>query len=236
MVCTIGITSSAKEESHFVPDSYVKAVSQRGGLPFLLPSLDPSRAEDVYNACDGFLFSGGVDVDPSYFGEEPQRGLGEIDPRRDAFEIALARLVLKGKKPALAICRGIQIINAASGGTIYQDIKEITTLCHKQQAPRYHLSHSVNIAEDSRLYRILKNKAMRVNSFHHQAVNSVGKGLRACGWSKDGLIEAVEIQDREQWIFGVQWHPECYFAADSMAQNLFESFVEEVNSRKQKFT
>ncbi len=236
MVCIIGITSSFNEgnSQHHVADPYVTAVYQAGGLPFLLPSLDPTQVEDVYAACDGFLFSGGVDVDPYYFGEEPQQGLGEIDPQRDAFEIALARLVLQGRKPALAICRGIQVVNIAAGGSIYQDITTITSLCHSQQAPRYHGSHTVEIAEDSRLYQILKNKDIRVNSFHHQAVNLVGKGLKACGWSKDGLIEAVEIQHKEQWILGVQWHPECCYAIDSSAHKLFQSFIREVKSRKER--
>jgi putative glutamine amidotransferase len=249
----IGITCGWEEKKtwHKLHDEYVSAVREAGGIPLLLPSVASSHLVDVYyNQLDGFIFSGGSDIDPHYFGEEPQEGLGEITPVRDAFEMALAKLVLEGDKPALGICRGIQLLNIAAGGDIYQDLKSITGQLHNQQAPREYPIHTVKILADSSLFRLAQKESVLVNSFHHQGIRRVGKGLRAVAWSEDGLIEAVEsccvegntsgnnsFNDKsygDNRIIAVQWHPECNWFSDRISFSLFRNLVESTRKRKGK--
>ena len=228
MTCLIGITCSWQEQEarHLINDSYILAVQEAGGTPLLIPTLDVSQAENVFNSIDGFIFSGGDDPDPCIYGEEPVEGLGDVTPRRDSFELALARLALQGKKPVLGICRGIQILNIAAGGTLYQDLKGHTGLQHKQLAPRWHTSHGVNIEKQSRLYSIIKKEFIRVNSFHHQAVKKVGEGLWAVARGGDGMIEAIESVDPHKFLIGLQWHPEFLINRDEYSFHIFTEFVE----------
>lgn len=230
MGCYIGITCGWQESGHKhqLSDEYVRAVQAAGGTPLLLPSVPPELAGYYCQLVDGIIFSGGDDLDPLFFGEEPQLGQGEITPRRDAFELQLSRLVLAGKKPALAICRGMQVVNVSAGGSIYQDLGGVTTLLHKQQAPRWYPTHRVDIEEHSRLYRVIKKPGIRVNTFHHQGVNKVGQGLKAVAWSGDGLIEGLETTDPAHFLLGVQWHPECNWEKDEASFNLFKALVENV--------
>ena len=147
---------------HKLHDEYVCAVKEAGGVPFLLPSLASKELVAVYyNQLDGFIFSGGSDLDPHYFGEEPQEGLAEITPRRDAFEMALARLALAGEKPVLGICRGLQLLNVAAGGTLYQDLKGVTRQKHKQRAPRWYPTHRVQVQPDSELFKLVQQESFR---------------------------------------------------------------------------
>lgn len=241
MACFIGITCGWEENKnwHKLHDEYVSAVKEVGGIPFLLPSVDsPDLAEVYYNRLDGFIFSGGSDVDPHYFGEEPQQGLGEITPKRDFFEMALAKLVLEGNKPALGICRGMQLLNIAAGGDVYQDLKSITGQMHSQQAPRDYPVHTVRVLAESSLFRLAQKESLLVNSFHHQGVRRVGKGLKAAAWSEDGLIEAVEsiVGDNSYGnrIMGVQWHPECNWFRDRISFSLFRNLVEGTEKGKVK--
>lgn len=220
----IGITCGWQEDinKHFVHDEYVRAVQEVGGLPVLLPTQHKDKIREIYSRFDGFIFSGGNDVDPIYFGEEPYEGCGEVTPLRDEFELELAKLVLKGEKPALLICRGIQLVNIAAGGSIYQDLKGVTKLQHNQNAPRWYPTHEVDIIEDSKLFQIVNKTNFRVNTFHHQSIKGVGKGLRVVGKSKDGVIEAIEALDTAQSIIGVQWHPECMHHRDELSLRVFE--------------
>ncbi len=233
MTCTIGITCAWEEKNscHKLHDEYVYAVKEAGGVPFLLPGLDFFELIAVYyNQLDGFIFSGGSDVDPAFFGEEPQQGLREITPRRDALELALAKLVLEGDKPALGICRGMQVLNIAAGGDVYQDLQDVTKQKHIQQAPRRYPFHTVQVQQDSNLFRLVQQESFKVNSFHHQAIRQVGKGLKAVGWSKDGLVEAIESSDAR--IMAVQWHPECNWWRDKLSFSLFENLVDYIIQKR----
>lgn len=223
----IGITCGFKEDkdSHYITNFYIRAVSAAGGIPVVLPSSEKMSAFEIYNKFDGFIFSGGADLDPACFGEEPLYGLGEITPSRDRFEMRLAEYVLKGEKPVLAICRGLQVINVAAGGTLYQDIKGVTPQLHFQQAPRWYPTHEVRLQRNTCMFEVIKKETFRVNSFHHQAVKDYGKGLAAVCFSKDGIVEGMERTDRGPWLMGVQWHPECSWDSDEVSFSLFRELI-----------
>lgn len=229
MAPLIGITCSWQEEQklHNIRDTYIEAVSAAGGVPLIIPGQTAKNAGAIYQAVDGMLLAGGPDVDPYYFGEEPQVGLGEITPLRDQLELALCSLALPGPKPILAICRGVQVLNIAAGGTIYQDLAKISQLKHSQAAPRWYPTHEIQILEESSLYKLAGQSRWRVNSFHHQAINKLGQQLKAVAWSKDKLIEAVEDIEGSGRIRGVQWHPEGTWQRDKLSYNLFCDLVKQ---------
>lgn len=222
----IGITAGYcyLENKHFLTQYYAEAVEFLGGIPIIIPSEGPSLAADYYNLVDGLIFSGGGDIDPIYFGESPLRGIGEICPKRDLFELELARIALQGTKPVLGICRGMQLLNIAAGGSVYQDIKEFTKQEHNQRAPKWYPFHNVNISEDSQLYKLVGQNKIMVNSFHHQAVKRIGKGLKVVAWSNDNIIEAFEGEDNKR-LLGVQWHPECSWKKDRISQAIFSFLI-----------
>ncbi len=234
MVRVIGITCGWREEEtrHMLHDEFIRAVCGIGGIPFLIPTAEPDLAGQYYARVDGLIFSGGADPDPVYYGEEPNSGIGEITPKRDSFELALAELALKGEKPVLAICRGLQVINIAAGGSLYQDLKGITPLQHRQQAPRWYPTHQVRIVQNSRLYTLIKKDTIRVNSFHHQGINKIGSGLQAVASSDDGLIEAVEAADAKKCLFGIQWHPECFWEKDESSYLILTSLLAATGEQK----
>lgn len=215
-----------------VPAGYAAAVEAAGGIPVVLPVLKPERAPEVLSHLHGLLLSGGVDVDPSYYGEDPLPGLGRITPERDAFELALTRRALEAGVPVLGICRGVQVLNVAAGGTLYQDLasQRERVLKHSQEAPRWHESHTVRVEPGSRLAAILGVTEARVNSFHHQAVREVPSGLRAVAWAPDGVIEAVEAPDH-RFVMGLQWHPEEMWRRDRLHLKPFAALVEAAHSR-----
>lgn len=223
----IGITCGFQEDknSHIITDYYVRAVYAAGGYPVVLPAVDPELADRIYKNFDGFIFSGGPDLDPVYFGEEPLYGLGEIAPLRDAFELKLAEYALKGEKPLLAICRGIQVINVAAGGTLYQDLKGVTAQLHFQEAPRWYPTHEVKLSREAKMFETIKKETFRVNSFHHQAIKDCGKGLAPVCFSRDGIVEGIEGNDPAMCLTGVQWHPECSWDKDEVSFGLFAELV-----------
>jgi len=235
-VAIIGITCSWQEEkkSHYLSDTYVQAVLAAGGVPLLIPGQDSGKAAAIYAAVDGLILAGGPDLDPWYFGEEPLRGMGEITPIRDKLELELCRMALQGNKPVLAICRGIQVLNVAAGGTLYQDLAAVTSLQHSQQAPRWYPTHQIRIWEGSSLYALAGQEYYRVNSFHHQAINKLGQGLKAVAWSGDNLIEAVEAEEKPERIVGVQWHPEGTWETDALSFNLFRRLVQHAAAGQEK--
>lgn len=226
----IGITSriDAEETLYSLPSGYARAVDQAGGLAVILtPPADEAGVADLLERVDGIILSGGVDVDPSHFGEEPHPALGEVSPRRDGFELALARAALAGQVPLLGICRGIQVLAIAAGGTVYQDIgSEIkAALKHRQQAPRWHPTHSVNVRAGSRLAGLVGAGSFRVNSFHHQAVRAVPDRFIVTAEAEDGVIEAIEGSDA-RFAVGVQWHPELMWDRHPIHLELFRALVE----------
>jgi putative glutamine amidotransferase len=233
----IGVTASRDDRGTLsISREYLEAVLMAGGLPLIVPYLDDVEGiRQVVERIDGLLLTGGGDIDPTWFGEEPVPGLGWIDLERDQLEIALIRQMMDGNKPILAICRGCQILNVAAGGDMFQDLYQQREglLQHMQNAPRSHLSHSVEVAEGSLLRRIAGNSTMKVNSFHHQAVRKVAPGFIACATAKDGVIEGVESV-RHPFVLGVQWHPEHLVKSDAVSRRLFESFVQAASSARSR--
>ncbi|NMA02911.1 MAG: gamma-glutamyl-gamma-aminobutyrate hydrolase family protein [Clostridia bacterium] len=222
----IGITAgySYSEGKHFLTQYYTEVVTFLGGIPVILPAENTLLAAEFYNLVDGLIFSGGGDLDPFYFGEDPLRGIGEINPRRDLFELELAKIAFQGVKPVLGICRGMQLLNIAAGGDVYQDIREFTQQEHNQKAPKWYPWHLVNIAKGSTLYRLVGQEKIKVNSFHHQAVKKLGSGLKVVAWSNDNIIEALAGEDNQN-ILGVQWHPECSWDRDQISQEIFSFLI-----------
>jgi len=177
---------------------------------------------------DGFLFTGGPDVHPFLFGEETQAHCGNVSPARDQMEISLLPMVMELQKPILGICRGIQVLNIALGGNIWQDIPSQVTrdfpLAHSQPFSYDMPCHTVALTEGSLLARISESSSIKVNSMHHQAVKDLAPGLIASAYSTDYLIEALEMPDYPFFI-GVQWHPEYLWEKNKEAFRLFQTFV-----------
>ena len=212
---------------HRLGDNYVKAVMEAGGIPVLLPnSTDLSCVEEIAAGLDGFLLSGGGDVDPALFGQRATAQLGAVTPRRDDFELALARYIMnETDKPVLGICRGIQVMNVAMGGTLHIDLPSDGKLCHSlTMYPRNVRTHDIRVTDGSMMEDIMEGREGRVNSFHHQAIREVADCFVVTAVSsEDGVIEAVE-QPGERFVVGVQWHPE-ELTEFPEAKNLFRSFV-----------
>jgi putative glutamine amidotransferase len=226
----IGLTCNYVEDQYRITHYYAKAIMAAGGLPIILPYTKEANIIEAYlDVLDGLLLTGGIDVDPYYYHEEPSPNLGFICPERDAFEFALVLGAFKRKKPILAICRGMQILNIALGGTIWQDINHAGFFCHKhmQEAPKWYPTHEIILETESRLFHILGQQGhLRVNSFHHQAVKDIPPAFRVCARSQDQLIEAIEYDDF--YCLGVQWHPEC-MENDLIQFQLFQSFVNTID-------
>lgn len=227
----IGISCSfeQKEGRYQLAESYVEAVIAAGGVPVILPGSGNIKTAAPYlRAVRGLLMAGGGDVDPAYFGEEPHPNLGEITPNRDRFEIMLIKSALRMNMPVFGICRGIQVLNIACGGSVIQHIPAAVKkpLKHSQAAPRDFAIHRVYIDKSSRLAQILKTNEIRVNSFHHQAVGSPALGFNVSAISNDGVIEAIE-HPRYRFVLGVQWHPECMVTKDKASRLLFKAFIGE---------
>jgi putative glutamine amidotransferase len=198
-----------------------------GGIPVILPTAGAAgEAAAVLARLDGLLLSGGVDVNPSLFGEVKLNETVEIDSERDEAELPLIRAALERDLPVLAICRGIQALNVALGGTLYQDIPSQidTSLRHSQAEARGLATHAARICGDSRLGRCLGEEVVQVNSFHHQALNAVAAPLRVTATAPDGIVEGAEMEGA-RFIVGVQWHPEEMVANDRAALSLFRAFV-----------
>lgn len=226
----IGITAGQhKGTTHILKDTYVQAVIRAGGIPVIVPIGNEPNCAQLIEPFDGFIFSGGEDVDPTLFGEEPARGLGEVAPARDAFEMAFAKAAIQSNKPILGICRGMQLLNVALGGSLYQDIetqKEGTIRQHDQKAPPSHPSHFVQLTEGSYLQKIFTKETIKVNSFHHQAVKQMGASLKIGGVASDGVIEAFESTEHPFFV-GVQWHPEALLEKeDEGSLQLFQAFIQ----------
>lgn len=213
--------------------TYLRAVTDAGAAPIIIPlQLDEATLRVVYDSLDGVFLPGGEDVDPERYGEAQHELLGAIDPERDRTEFLLARWALDEGKPLLAICRGMQLLNVATGGSLYQDIRALREDSEKHdyfppQFERVRISHAVRIQPDSRLGRIY-GAATEVNSMHHQGVKTLGSGCHAIAWATDGVIEALEVSDHP-FALGVQWHPEelATHLHDPNSRGLFADFVEQ---------
>lgn len=229
----IGITGNYDAGKCTLLEGYYRSILAAGGVPMIIPPFDDTDAMvNILERVDALIFSGGSDINPLYLGEEPIRELSSINAARDYHELMLVRLAANRQIPILGICRGLQVMMAALGGQLYQDVyKEASaTLKHSQNADRHIATHTVRIAPDSLLYKIFNTEILPVNSFHHQAVKDVAPGFTVSALSPDGLIEGVEsIQYKS--IVGVQWHPECMIlGADRTMMPLFEWLVGEAHS------
>ena len=205
----IGITGNYNELTCKLAEGYYKQIVEAGGSPVIIPPVsDKASILSTLDRIDALLLSGGADYNPLYAGEEPCAKLGGINAERDLPELLIAQLAFNRQMPILGICRGIQTLAMALGGHVKQDISDIQTIKHSQDADRSQATHSVSIAIDSTLYNIYKEETLFVNSFHHQAVDDGGAHFRTVAKSADGMIEAIESIEFKS-VIGVQWHPEC---------------------------
>lgn len=229
----IGIpTRTVKDETvrrFAVLDTYCRGVELAGGAPIGIPlELSDESLQTIFSHLDGLLLAGGVDIDPNEYGEELEDFCGDIEPARDATELTLTRWALNGDKPILGICRGIQLLNVAAGGSLYQDVfKQLEVELphqHEKGEPYNLLKHSVKLDPDSRVARALGDNDIKVNSLHHQALKQVAPRFRIVGRASDGIVEAIESAD-ERYVVGVQFHPEWMLDDDRRMLNLFRDFV-----------
>lgn len=226
----IGVTAGtdAQRPGFFqLREDYLRSVEQAGGLPVVLAPGQASDAGELLDGIDGLLLSGGPDVDPVLFGEEPHEKLGRVTRDRDDFELALTRAALERDVPLLAICRGQQVLNVAAGGTLVQDIPSQLpgAINHDPDVPRDALAHAVRLAEGTRLHALLGAPRVEVNSFHHQSVRDVAPTLVATAWSEpDEVVEGLESR-QHRFVLGVQWHPEGFWR-ERRFHALFAAHVE----------
>jgi putative glutamine amidotransferase len=227
----IGVTAGFAKTDHEVfalRDDYVRAVELAGGLPVLLAPGPAGNAADLVGRLDGLLLSGGTDLDPAHYGEPAHETVADVSQERDAFELALSREAVARDVPLLAICRGHQVLNVATGGTLVQDIPSQVggALDHDPDTERWLPAHEVRILPGTRLREILGRDRVAVNSFHHQAIRTPGQGMvvSACAVG-DEVIEGVEVPGR-RFVVGVQWHPEAFWDQPEHFQPLFAALVE----------
>lgn len=240
----IGISSSITVENEpffmgykrcYLSKDYVDAIIKNGGIPFIIPlSEDKEVIEAQVDFIDALLLSGGVDVNPLYYGEEPQEKLHDILPERDTYEDILLRKAKQKNIPILGICRGMQFMNAFHGGTLYQDLSYIgkeNILKHCQDAYPEIASHSINCKEDSKIFEMLESKNLKVNSYHHQALKKVADNFIVSAVAPDGVIEAIEDKNYN-FLVGVQWHPEMMHRNHDVMNNIFKKFIDEAKKNK----
>ena len=233
----IGLTGNFQDGNCMLAEGYYQSILKAGGTPFIIPCYDNTDALiNTLEKLDGILLTGGADINPLFFGEEPVKELHGINPRRDRQELLLTRLAADRQIPILGICRGIQTMNAAFGGPLYQDIHsqmEGTRIKHSQELDRSYASHTVTIEKDTLLHNLFKADTIAVNSFHHQAVKEAAPGFRVCARATDGVIEAMESTEYKSML-GVQWHPECFILkGDECMMPIFHWLIQEAASFKE---
>ena len=209
--------------------TYAEAIERSGGAPLILPFTESDETFDgILALCDGVCFTGGADIDPSYFGEETKETCGTIQKYRDEYELKFFDKAYKAKKPILGICRGAQVINVALGGSLYQDINsEITTeISHRQSEPKTEHSHYVNIVKGTPLYELVKAERIQANSFHHQSAKEIAPSLKLMATADDGVIEAL-YGTEDVYVRAYQWHPERLCAIDNYEKLIFDDFIAE---------
>jgi putative glutamine amidotransferase len=209
-----------------VQHTYIRAVAQAGGIPILIPAImDEGDRDELYSRLQGVLFSGGGDINIKYFKGDDHPKIHDVDNDRDVTEFSLLKKSVEDGKPFLAICRGVQVMNVALGGTLYTHIPDqFTTNLKHDQDEFATIAHPVNIDEDSRLAEIFGETLLHVNSLHHQGLKDVASSLKVVGHAPDGLIEAVELPSHP-YAMGVQWHPE-WMTDQPVMRRLFKSFVD----------
>ena len=236
----IGITTSLTvdkaPERAYLNIAYIRAVQEAGGIPLLLPPhLSAPVQAALWERLNGLVLTGGGDIEPARFGQARHRKTEEVAPARDALELDLTRRAVDNDVPLFAICRGLQVLNVALGGTLIQDVSSERpgSLLHSQREPRHQPTHAVKVmGEGTRLGRVLGSLEVNVNSMHHQAIDRLGAGLREVAWAPDGVIEGIEMPGDERFVLGVQWHPEELVGHDQAARNLFTALVDAARARR----
>lgn len=229
----IGITCSTHptEEKYYIVKDYVKAVEASGGIPVLIPPVkSETKIKSMVRVLDGLLLSGGKDLDPKYYGEEPV-GVWRIDPEKDVLELTLTRTALKRNIPILGICRGCQVLNVVGGGTVAQHLStQKGAIKHWQTAPDAYPTHGLELRKGTRLLQIIGESRIRVNSFHHQAIKDVAKGYKVSAVAPDGTVEAIESEG-DSWVIGVQFHIEYLWEEYPEFKRIFVDFIEAASTR-----
>ena len=216
---------------------YFLAVTAAGGVPWMIPLLDedPATLREIYDRLDAVVLPGGVDLDPATYGEAAHPRCGRPDPARDRVELQLARWAIADRKPLLGLCRGIQVLNVALGGTLWQDIEaQIPDALKHDYWPsagfgRDYLAHPVELVAGSRLRELLQRERLQVNSMHHQAIRGLSPQLVATALAPDGVVEGIESSAGDRFLIGVQWHPEVFEPTDEATRRLFRELVGAAN-------
>lgn len=211
----------------YVNHDYILSVIKNGGVPVIIPfneDLEIVRAQ--VSAVDAVLLSGGHDIVPQHYEEEPRQRTGSSFPARDLFDFELLRQAVAQNKPVLGICRGMQLINVFFKGSLYQDLSYIDkeVYKHDQSVSPTQVTHTIELTPGSKLHQIFGEDKMMVNSFHHQVVKRLGDGLRIGAAAKDGVVESIE-HETAPFIVGVQWHPEMLHAHEEKMNRLFDAFI-----------
>jgi putative glutamine amidotransferase len=230
---SLGGVSAEIPPSWVMSQRYVLSLTNAGAVPWLIPLIDDETLRGVYDALDAVFLPGGADIDPVSYGTPPHPLCDKTDRERDRVELALARWAIDDGKPILGVCRGMQLINLAAGGTLFQDIAEQMPESIKhdyfpfsgQHFTRDYLAHEVSVVAGTRLAGVFGAGPLRVNSMHHQGVRDIGEGLVVSATAPDGLVEALESSDG-QYVVGVQWHPEALTDSQIAARQLFDEFVQ----------
>jgi putative glutamine amidotransferase len=224
---TVSTTPAGGERSsprYSIPVPYVRCVEEAGGLAVLLPTTDPARAAECLDLVDGVVLIGGDDVDPVLYGAAKRTDCGDVDRARDDFEIALVAAADRAGLPSLGICRGIQVMNVALGGTLHQHVPADVPDALEHRVQTYEAAHPVSVERGSRLASILGSSPVVVNSHHHQAVDRCAARLAVTARAPDGVVEAAEAPDHP-FLVAVQWHPERMPSAES-TRRLFRALVD----------
>lgn len=220
----------------YVNQDYVEAILRAGGIPFIIPfNEDLESIREMVEHVDGVVLSGGHDVNPYNYGEDPLLKIGEVFPERDVFDMEIYKTAVKFNKPVFGICRGFQIINVVNGGSLYQDLSyaDFVKLKHDQQDNPSQATHFVKFEEGTFLRDILGEES-KVNSFHHQILKDVAPGFKVVAKSPDGVVESIQKITEDCFVVGVQWHPEMLSVKYEDSQKVFDEFVKEVKKRKSK--
>lgn len=211
----------------YVNEDYVKSVIKNGGIPYIIPmnSSEEVIKEQIQNV-DGLILSGGHDVSPRFYNQEPHKNLGGILPERDVFDFNLVKFAIEKNIPILGICRGFQILNVYYGGSLHQDVglKKDTFIKHNQVNFPYLTTHSVELIDNTKLKEIFNEDTIMVNSFHHQIIDKVADGFITSAVSKDGVVEAIE-NPNYKYMLGVQWHPEMLHSSEEKMNLLFSELI-----------
>jgi putative glutamine amidotransferase len=230
---SLGGVSAEIPASWVMSQRYVLTLTNAGAIPWLIPLIDDDTLRGVYDSLDAVFLPGGADIDPASYGRQPHALCDKTDRDRDRVELALARWALADGKPMLGVCRGMQLINVAAGGTLFEDIAEqMPGAIRHDYFPfsepgfsRDYLAHDVDVVAGSRLARVFGPGSLMVNSMHHQGIRDLGEGLAVTARAPDGLIEALEGRD-DCYLVGVQWHPEALTDSQEAPKDLFREFVQ----------